>query len=113
MIDEPDKIDAARFDKREKIVYMIIYDYGYKDCDLKERLEFLRKKIELYVNYIITDGMIEYFSIKEKIIPKLKYEIQVFTPEYPPQEYLNYLTYANSEVSAVPEHEIKVTCVAQ
>lgn len=56
--------------------------------------------------------MIEHFSIKEKIILKLKYEIQVFVPEYPPQEYLNYMTCANSEVSNVSEHEIKLTCVA-
>lgn len=113
MIDELDKIDVARFDKRGKTVQMMIYDYGYKDCDLNERSELLLKKIELYVNHILTDGMVEYFSIKEKIIPKLKYEIQVFMPEYPPQEYLNYLIWINNQISAAdPEHEIKIACVA-
>lgn len=113
MIDNPEIIDMAAFDKHKKTVKMIIYDYGYTGCNVDERCELLRKKIEAYVNCILRGGMIEHFSIKEKTVPKLKYEIQVFMPEYPPQEYLNYLTYASSEVSAVdPEHEIKITCVA-
>lgn len=48
MIDEMDKIDAAKFDKHKKVVYMMIYNYGYKDCNLNERIEFLRKKIEFF-----------------------------------------------------------------
>ncbi|MDE6728160.1 MAG: hypothetical protein K2J80_09525 [Oscillospiraceae bacterium] len=113
MIDELDKIDLARFDKRGKTVYMVIYDMGYAGCNLDERCELLRQKVENYVNYILNGGMIKYFSIKDKLVNKLKYEIQLFSPEYPPQEYLNYLSWISIEVSnANTENEIKVTCVA-
>lgn len=113
MIDELDIIDAARFDKHKKTVYMMIYDHGYADCNLDERRELLRQKVENYVNCILNGGMIEHFSIKDKLAGKLKYEIQLFAPEYPPQEYLNYLSWISSEVSgASTENEIKITCVA-
>lgn len=113
MIDELDKIDLARFDKRGKTVYMVIYDYGYAGCNLDERCELLRQKVENYVNCILNGGMIEYFSIKDKLVSKLKYEIQLFMPEQPPQEYLNFLGWIISEVSkANTGNEIKIICVA-
>lgn len=113
MIDELDKIDAARFDKHKKTVYMMIYDYGYANCNLDERRELLRQKVENYVNYILNGIMVEYYSIKDKLVSKLKYEVQLFMPEQPPQEYLNFLGWIISEVSkANTDNEIKITCVA-
>lgn len=113
MIDELDIIDAARFDKHKKTVYMLIYDMGYAGCNLDERRELLRQKVENYVNYILNGVMIEHFSIKDKLVNKLKYNIQLFAPEYPPEEYLYFLGWINSEISkADPDHEIKITCVA-
>lgn len=92
---------------------MLIYDYGYAGCNLEERRELLRQKVENYVNYILNGGMIEYFSIKDKLVNKLKYEIQLFSPEYPPQEYLNYLSWISGKVgNANTDNEIKITCVA-
>lgn len=113
MIDELEKIDAARFDKHKKTVYMMIYDYGYAGCNLDERRELLRQKVENYVNYILNGIMIEHFSIKDKLVSKLKYNIQLFATEYPPEEYLYFLGWINSEISkANTVNEIKVTCVA-
>lgn len=113
MIDELEIIDAARFDKHKKTVYMMIYDGGYADCNLDERCELLRQKVENYVNFILNGVMIEHFSIKDKLVSKLKYNIQLFAPEYPPEEYLCFLGWINSEISkAAPNHEIEITCVA-
>lgn len=113
MINELEKIDAARFDKHKKTIYMMIYDYGYADRDMDERRELLRQKVENYVNYILNGVMIEHFSIKDKLVSKLKYNIQLFAPEYPPEEYLYFLGWINSEISkASAVNEIKLTCVA-
>lgn len=113
MIDELDKIDATWFDKHKKTVYMLIYDYGYAGCNLDERCELLRQKVENYVNYILNGIMIEHFSIKDKLVNKLKYNIQLLAPEYPPEEYLYFWGWINSEISkANTVNEIKVTCVA-
>ena len=113
MIDELEVIDGVRFDKHKKTVYMIIYDYGYADCNLNERRELLRQKVENYVNYILNGGPVEHFSIKDKLSSKLKYNIQLFAPEYPPEEYLYFLGWLNNEIGNFgAANEIKVTCVA-
>ena len=113
MIDELEVIDAARFDKHKKTVYMLIYDYGYAGCNLDECRELLRQKVENYVNYILKGILVEHFSIKDKLVNKLKYNIQLFAPEYPPEEYLYFLRWINSEISkSVTDKEIQVTCVA-
>ena len=92
---------------------MLIYDYGYAGCNLDERRELLRQKIENYVNYLLNVIMIEYYSIKDKLVNKLKYNIQLSAPEYPPEEYLYFMGWINSEISkAGTDNEIKVTCVA-
>ena len=113
MIDELDKIDLARFDKRGETVYMVIYDMGYAGCNLDERRELLRQKVENYVNYILNGILVEHFSRKDKLVNKLKYNIQLLAPEYPPEEYLYFLGWINSEISkAGIDNEIQVTCVA-
>ena len=113
MIDELEIIDAAIFDKHKKTIYMRIFDYGYAGCNLDERREMLRQKVENYVNCILNGGMIEHFSIKDKLVNKLKYNIQLLAPEYPPEEYLYFLGWINSEIGkANTDNEIKVTCVA-
>ncbi len=114
MITDLEMVDLMRYDKR-KMIFLVIYDVGFdsEELPIEEHGELLRQKVENYVNYIINGGAIEYFSINDKKAKKINYEIQVFTPEYPPQEYLNCLSWINKRISgADPEHVIKLTCVA-
>lgn len=114
MITDLEMVDLMKYDKR-KTVFLVIFDVGFdsEELPVEEHSELLRQKVEVYVNYIINGGAIEHFSIKDKKAMKINYEIQVFTPEYPPQEYLNCLSWINSQISgADPEHEIKLICVA-
>lgn len=97
MINDLDKIDSAIYDKWKKTIYMAIYD-----TDLVNVLEdevhkhFLSKKVENYVNYILNDGMIDYFSLKKN--KKYKYVIQVIMDFALTQDYSAFLDSVNKQV---------------
>lgn len=65
MIYDIDKIDFMRFDKKKTIV-LSIYDinaWWNNEKEIQEHMEFAKKKIEVYVNYILTGGALEYFKL--------------------------------------------------
>ena len=60
MIYDLDKIDSSRIDKLTKKIYMLIYDTKLDDINLEEHMNYMKKKVELYVNDI--DSQVSSFT---------------------------------------------------
>ena len=96
VIFDTDKIDFMRYDNKHTI-YLYIYDINvWKDeKEIQEHMNVSKKKIESYVNYILSGGALEYFKLSND--KKYSYIIE-FVPEpmHVPILYINMLgDYAN------------------
>ena len=60
MIYDLDKIDSSRIDKLTKKIYMLIYDTKLDDINPEEHMNYMKKKVELYVNDI--DSQVSSFT---------------------------------------------------
>ena len=98
---DSDKIDFIRYDKKKKII-LYIYDINAWDSEteIQEHMNCEKKKIELYVNYIIKGGALEYFKLDNN--NKYSYIIQ-FVPE-PMQVPLSYITMLDEYVVQINQN---------
>ena len=91
MIYDLDKIDSIRFD-RKKTITLYIYDINVwnNEKEIKEHIEYAKKKIELYVNYILSGNALNYFKLTDD--KNYSYVIE-FVPEpmQVPITYVNML----------------------
>jgi len=109
MIYDLEKIDFSRLDKLKKTIYMSIYDTKTDDMDAEEHKLCMKRKVELYVNYILSKGMAEYFSIKEEKEKKYKYVINIVRDFEVGQEYINYVNDIDDQVNEYTGGRVRVT----
>ena len=109
MIYDLDKIDFSRHDRIKKTIYLTIYDTLTGEFDSQQHKQYLDKKIEMYVNYIIGKGMAKYFSISDDKEKKYKYIIQLVVDFVPDQMYVDYIKSIDSQVFEYTSGRIRVT----
>jgi len=91
------KIDLIRYDKLKREIVLTINDINAwnNEKEIQEHFESAKKKIETYVNYILSGGALEYFKLSND--KKYSYIIEfVSEPMQVPVSYVNMLDdYAN------------------
>lgn len=89
MIYDIDKIDFIRFDNK-KTITLCIYDINAwnNEKEIQEHMDSAKKKIEAYLNYILTGSALDYFKLSNN--KKYSYIIE-FIPE-PMQVPVSYVT---------------------
>ena len=96
VIHDTNKIDLIRYDNK-KTITLCIYDIDAwnNEKEIQEHFDVAKKKIETYVNYILSGSALEYFKLSND--KKYSYIIE-FIPEpmQVPNPYVNMLLdYAN------------------
>ncbi|MBD5113223.1 MAG: hypothetical protein HDT42_11950 [Ruminococcaceae bacterium] len=107
MIYDLDKIDHVRYDKFKKTIYMSIYDTVLPPDEAEKHSYYFDRKIEMYVNYILCDGLFDHFSLKEG--KKYKYVIQIVMDFAPTQQYIEYLKSVNVQVIEHTKGQVKLS----
>jgi hypothetical protein len=107
MLWDLDKIDSARYDKWKKTVHLQILDSLREDLTDDQYKEMLQKKVEAYVNYVLSEGPAREFSLKPG--KKYHYVIEIVRDHEIKSDMVSFLDTVNKQVIELTQAKVNLS----